>query len=90
MVRTQIQMPDRLYDQIRRVAHEEETSLTEVIRRAVGDFLAARPEAGHRTGRWSPPGIRDTGRLLAGESQWKSLANESDLVPQDRSGGDWP
>jgi hypothetical protein len=35
MIKTQIQLPDRLYQEAKRVARERETSLAEVVRRGV-------------------------------------------------------
>jgi len=90
MVRAQIQIPHRLYEEIKRVAREEETSLTEVVRRAVGDFLRARPEAGRRAATWAPPVIRDPGRILAREPEWRTLANETELPGDLRSTGKPP
>jgi hypothetical protein len=79
MVRTQIQLSTRMYEGVKRIAREEESSLTEVIRRAVGDLLRSHPEAGHCPAQWAPPVMRDPGRILAPESEWRALVNEGEV-----------
>lgn len=76
MIRTQIQLPDRLHRRLKAVAECEETSLADVIRRAGECFLAVHPEMGGAPQTWSPPKAADMGRLLAPESNWRELANE--------------
>jgi predicted transcriptional regulator len=76
MVRTQIQLPDRLHRRLKAVAEREETSLADVIRRAGECYLAVHPETGETQQGWSPPEAVDMGRLLAPESSWRELANE--------------
>ena len=76
MVRTQIQLPDRLHRRLKAVAERDETSLADVIRRAGEYFLAVHPELGGAPRAWSPPEAVDMGRLLAPESHWRELANE--------------
>lgn len=82
MIRTQIQLSTQMYEGVKQIAREEESSLTEVIRRAVGDLLRSHPEVGHRPTQWSPPVMRDPGRILVPESEWRALASESE-VPDD-------
>ena len=43
MVRTQVQLPDELYEQARRLARQKEISLAEVVRRGVEQLLAIYP-----------------------------------------------
>lgn len=76
MVRTQIQLPDRLHRRLKAVAEREETSLADVIRRAGECFLAVHPAMGEAPAAWSPPKAADMGQLLAPESTWRELANE--------------
>jgi metal-responsive CopG/Arc/MetJ family transcriptional regulator len=44
--RTQIQLPDELYQEVRRRSYEQGTSLSEMVRRLLRDSL--RPRAGPR------------------------------------------
>ena len=76
MVRTQIQLPDRLHRRLKAIAEYEETSMAEIIRRAGECFLAVHPEMGAAPQAWLPPQAADMGRLLAPESRWRELANE--------------
>jgi len=43
MIRTQIQLPDQLYREVQRVAHEQEWSIAEVIRRGAEFVIRAYP-----------------------------------------------
>jgi len=76
MIRTQIQLPDNLYNRLKDLAAREEMSLAEVMRRAGEYFLALHPEAGRSPGRWEPPQPVDLGMIIAPESEWRTLANE--------------
>ena len=51
MVRTQIQLPEEMVMRVREVAAHQQTSMAEVIRRAVSFFFEASPQAG-RSGRY--------------------------------------
>lgn len=60
MVRTQIQLPDPLYRQVRRVAEAQDWSVAEVIRRGAEAVVRAYPEIkDDRRGTWKfPPPIK--------------------------------
>jgi hypothetical protein len=45
MVKTQIQFPDNLYERLKKLAHEQEWSLAETLRRGAELLLATRPIA---------------------------------------------
>ncbi len=61
MVRTQIQLPDELYERAKRFSEQHELSLAEMTRRGLELFLARLPEASTpRTG-WSLPPVRGGG-----------------------------
>ncbi len=66
MIKTQIQLPDDLYHDLKRLAGEKEWSLAETMRRSAEDFLARYPRA-PETPRsdWSPPS--------SGRVGWKGL-----------------
>jgi hypothetical protein len=80
MIKTQIQIPDRLYDETKRVASDYEMSFAEVVRRGIERIVAEyRPRAG--LGKWQPPEPRKLGcRRLTG-AQLKSLAQDEDPGP---------
>jgi hypothetical protein len=59
MKRTQIQLPDPLYQEIQRVAELEEWSIAEVIRRGAEQIVRTYPPS--KTKAWSlPPAIPST------------------------------
>lgn len=60
MIRTQIQMPDRLHHEIQRVAEQQEWSISEVIRRAAEAYVARFPadKGTEPTPWWEAPAIR--------------------------------
>ena len=74
MVRTQIQLPDALYDEARRVAREREMSLAEVVRRGVEYITQVYPPV--TCGEpWSPPAPSDLGLFKAPEEDWRLIVN---------------
>jgi hypothetical protein len=54
MVKTQIQLPDSLYRDLKRLAEAREWSLAETVRRAAEQFLARHPGS-PSTSDWKPP-----------------------------------
>ena len=72
MKRTQIQIPDPLYEQVRRVAELRDWSISEVIRRAVEGMLAELPEAAGPGG-WQPPEPRRLGKPRVPPERWRDL-----------------
>src|SRR5436190_13522455 len=57
MVRTQVQLPEKLYEEAKRLAEEKEVSLTEVVRRSLELLLAVYPPDRSEKRRWKlePP-----------------------------------
>ena len=54
MIKTQIQMPDRLFYEAKRLAEEREWSLAELVRRGLEYMIATNPNRG-KPGGWQPP-----------------------------------
>ena len=75
MVRTQIQLPDALYEEAKRVAREREMSLAEVVRRGVEYITRAYPPVGGDR-RWAPPPPSRLGAFKASPEAWRLLVNE--------------
>jgi hypothetical protein len=65
MVKTQIQLPDHLFREAKRIAAEYEMSFAEVVRRSL-----------ERTMPGYPPEPLDLGPVLAPVEDWRLLANE--------------
>jgi hypothetical protein len=77
MVRTQVQLPDELYHDAKRVAEEQELTLAEVVRRGLEYMVRIYPPRESVGAHWQPPQPRRLGAFLAPEDQWRTLANES-------------
>jgi len=61
MVKTQIQLPEKLYEEAKRVAREREMSLAEVVRRGVEYISGVYPPLKKDSEPWSPPKPRKMG-----------------------------
>jgi predicted transcriptional regulator len=76
MIKTQIQLPDGLYRQLKHLASEREWSLAETLRRAAELYLTTQATDGNRTEVWQLPEARHCGLFLAPEEEWSELAHE--------------
>jgi hypothetical protein len=76
MVRTQVQLPDELYRDAKRLAEEQEITLAEVVRRGLEYMIRIYPPRDVPASTWQPPQPRHLGRFLAPEDQWRDLASE--------------
>lgn len=68
MVRTQIQLPDALYRDVKRLARSREWSLAETLRRGAELLLARHPPVTDRTTPWQAPVLDTIG--------WRGLTHE--------------
>jgi hypothetical protein len=74
MIRTQIQLPDDVYERARKVCRSREISLAELARRGLEYILsvyAAQPGA---TGEWQPPQPRRLGWMGLSDAEIKEQA----------------
>ena len=76
MIKTQVQLPDALYREAKRVAREREISLAEVMRRGVEYIVRVYPPVPPEQTAWSPPDPRPLGAFHAPEADWRRLAND--------------
>ncbi len=80
MVKTQVQIPDHLYREAKRIAREREISLAEVVRRGLESVVRLYPPLPEGRGEWSPPQPRRLG--------WKGLdhrrVREAAVLDQER------
>lgn len=80
MIKTQVQIPDELFERAKRVAAEYEMSFAEVVRRSLERMLPSYPP---RTSDWRPPEPMSLGlRGPIGDDEWRLLANEPDYLPR--------
>jgi hypothetical protein len=81
MVKTQIQLPDHLFREAKRVAADYEMSFAEVVRRSLERTMPAYPPKNQIP--WEPPEPVDLGmRCKIDDNEWRLLANEPDYVPR--------
>jgi hypothetical protein len=76
MTRTQIQLPDELYQRAKTFAAEREISLAEMTRRGLELFLARFPESSPGKQAWKMPKVRSGGLKVP-------LENLRDIAAQD-------
>ncbi len=68
MIKTQIQIPDDLYHNLKRLAKRKEWSLAETLRRGGEHMLEIYPGQAMKSHEWAPPSPRHVG--------WKNLSAE--------------
>lgn len=73
MKRTQVQLPETLYAEVKRLAHEQEWSVAEVLRRGAEYMVSCYPA---RQEEWQPPGSQAMGPFLSSPEQWRELAED--------------
>ena len=66
MVKTQIQIPDELYRDLKRLAKRKEWSLAETLRRGGEQILEMYPDQVTKSHNWAPPAPQNVG--------WKDLS----------------
>ena len=77
MIKTQIQIPDYLYDETKRIASDYEMSFAEVVRRGIERIVTEyRPKA--RVKNWRPPKPRNLGCYPLTDAQLKQLAQDEE------------
>lgn len=76
MVKTQIQLPDQLYKEAKRVARERELSFAEVVRRGLEYITKVYPPALDSSAGWSPPAPHHLGAFRAPVETWRELAQD--------------
>lgn len=76
MVKTQVQIPDALYREAKRIATEAEMSFAEVVRRGLEEMVKRYPAGRMSVAEWKPPTPLDLGEPLAPESMWTTLSHD--------------
>jgi len=70
MVKTQVQFPDHLYQEAKRVAAEYEMSFAEVVRRGVEHVVKVHPPGRGSPTEWKLPTPKPMGEILLPETEW--------------------
>jgi hypothetical protein len=81
MVKTQVQIPDHLYGEAKRISKEYEMSFAEVVRRGLERVLPNYPPR-KKLGKWSPPKPRKLGCYDLTSEELRDLARGKDDVPE--------
>jgi hypothetical protein len=76
MVKTQVQIPDMLFRDAKRLAAENEMSFAEVVRRGLEEIIRHHPPGRSRSDKWSLPEAFDLGQPLAPEDEWTTLSHD--------------
>lgn len=77
MTRTQIQLPDGLYAQAKRIAERQEMSLAELVRRGLEHMVRLYRIDDTPVPEWHLPIPVDLGAFLAPVEGWRELASAS-------------
>jgi hypothetical protein len=85
MIRTQIQLPDALYREVKRVAAEREMSLAELVRRGLETILSRFPSHPEPSATWELPKARPLGGDAFFENaDWRYEINEGRGVVREK------
>ena len=81
MKRTQVQLPDPLYRQVKQLAEDQDWSITEVLRRGAEYMVRCYHLEDAHNDEWSLPKPRRMGEFVSSVEQWRDFANDpvSDL-----------
>lgn len=80
----QIQLPDPLYAEAKRIARERQISLAEVMRRGLEYMSRVYPPL-HSTQEWAPPKPKHLGSFNVSPDKWRELANKTGKSPKNKS-----
>ena len=81
MIKTQVQIPDHLYNEAKRISREYEMSFAEVVRRGLERIAPVYPPR-KAVREWSPPKPRKLGCKPLGAGQLRDLARGENDVPE--------
>jgi hypothetical protein len=77
MKRTQIQLPDPLFEKVKKIASRLDWSVAELIRRGTEYIVKCYETAAEdQDSTWQPPAPKKLGKFLASHDQWRDIAND--------------
>ena len=76
MVKTQVQFPDHLYHEAKRIAAEYEMSFAEVVRRGLEEAIRSHPPGRTAASEWKLAKGRRMGEPLLPEHEWDLAARD--------------
>jgi hypothetical protein len=77
MIKTQVQIPDHLYHEAKRVAADYEMSFAEVVRRGLERVTSEFPRRA-RPGAWTPPAPENLGCYPLSAAELKAAAQDDE------------
>ena len=84
MTKTQIQLPDPLYKEIKRVSREQDWSLAEVLRRGAEYVVRCYPRRETDRDVWELPAGSDLGSIKVPYQEWREFASDRAILESDR------
>ena len=75
MTRTQIQLPEPLFQRLRSIAKARDWSVAELIRRGMESYVQTWPETAHAKTEWSMPVLRGSGGHLIDPASTRAEAD---------------
>lgn len=79
MVKTQIQIPDHLFKEAKRIASECEMSFAQVVRIGLEGLIRQFPPGRQAPEDWQPPAPIDMGVPLVPEEEWDALCHGEEM-----------
>lgn len=77
MTRTQIQLPEPLFQRLKKIANQRDLSVAELIRRGMESYVQTCPEVSQSPDQWTMPILRGSGGHLLDPA---SVAAEADAI----------
>ena len=75
MVKTQVQIPDELFERAKKVAAAREWSFAEIVRRGLEYMTEVNPPQRQSAKEWRLPEPLPMGQPLASEEEWTALSH---------------
>jgi hypothetical protein len=76
MIKTQVQIPDELFDRAKQVAAAKEWSFAEIVRRGLEYMTEVNPPHRQPSQQWRLPESVALGLPLAPEEEWTALSHD--------------
>jgi len=76
MIKTQVQIPDELFERAKQVAAEKEWSFAEIVRRGLEYMTRVNPPNRQPAKEWRLPEPVPMGLPLAPEEEWTALSHD--------------
>lgn len=85
MRKTQLQLPDPLYREVKRIARERDWPLAEVLRRGAEYMVRRYPRRAGAGKEWRLPRGQDLGAIKIHYREWREIAHEPEHLENSDS-----